>query len=95
MDRLPAPPITLPIAGPAYERPDPEIVRKLYEVGSATASATLNHMGIRHTFIEGPVAQMRGAKVVGPAVTLQFMPQREDIASGVGQEGAEIGRASV
>jgi regulator of RNase E activity RraA len=89
MDRLPAPPITLPITGPAYERPDPELVRKLYEVGSATASATLHHMGIRHTFIEGPVARMRGAKVVGPAVTLQFMPQREDIASGVGQEGAE------
>jgi regulator of RNase E activity RraA len=89
MDRLPAPPITLPITGPAYERPDPELVRKLYEVGSATASATLNHMGIRHTFIEGPTARMRGAKVVGPAVTLQFMPQREDIASGVGQEGAE------
>jgi regulator of RNase E activity RraA len=46
-------------------------------------------MGIRYTFIEGPVARMRGAKVVGPAVTLQFMPQREDIASGLGQEHAE------
>ena len=89
IDRLPAPPITLPITGPTPERPDPEIVRQLYQVGSATASATLHKMGIRQTFIEGPASRLPGTKVVGPAVTLQFMPQREDIASGLGQEGAE------
>jgi regulator of RNase E activity RraA len=89
MDRLPAPPVTLPITGPAFERPDPELVRQLYQVGSATASAVLHKMGIRQTFIQGPTARLVGAKVVGPAVTLQFMPQREDIASGIGQEGAE------
>src|SRR5258708_29683020 len=89
MERLPASPITLPIAGPTPERPDPELVRLLYQVGSATASATLHKMGLRQTFIEGPTARLPGTKVVGPAVTLQLMPQREDIASGVGQEGAE------
>ena len=89
METLPAPPIKLPIAGPAPERPDPELVRQLYQVGSATASAILHKMGIRQTFIEGPTARLPGAKVVGPAVTLQFMPQREDIASGLEQEGAE------
>jgi regulator of RNase E activity RraA len=88
-ERLPAPPITLPIAGPTPEPPDPELVRQLYQVGSATASATLHKMGIRQTFIEGPTARLPGTKVVGPAVTLQFLPQREDIASGLGQEGAE------
>lgn len=35
------------------------------------------------------MARHRGAKVVGPAVTLQFMPQREDVASGIAAEGAE------
>ncbi len=89
MDRLPAPSITLPIAGPAPDRPDPELVRQLYQVGSATASATLHKMGLRQTFIEGPTSRLPGAKVVGPAVTLQFMPQREDIASGLGQEASE------
>jgi len=87
--RLPAPPISLPITGPTPEPPDPELVRQLYQVGSATATATLHKMGIRQTFIEGPTARLPGTKVVGPAVTLQFMPQREDIASGLGQEGAE------
>ena len=89
MERLPAPPITLPITGPAYERPDPELVRQLYQVGSATASAHLHKMGLRQTFIEGPTSRLPGTKVVGPAVTLQFMPQREDIASGLAQENSE------
>ena len=86
---LPRPNITLPISGPPYERPDPELIRRLYEVSSATASAMLHKMGVRQTFIYGPLPRQLGAKVVGPAVTLQFMPQREDIASGLAQEGSE------
>src|SRR5690349_919586 len=86
---LPHPAITLPISGPPYERPDPELIHKLYAVGAATASAILHKMGVRQTFIHGPVPRQLGAKVVGPAVTLQFMPQREDIASGLAQEGSE------
>ena len=89
MPTLPAPPIQLPIAGPAFERPDPALVRALHAVGSATASALLHKFGIRQTFIEGPTARTPGRKVVGPAVTLQFMPQREDVASGFDQEHAE------
>jgi regulator of RNase E activity RraA len=81
--------IELPISGPDFERPDPELIRVLQNVSSATASATLHRMGIRQTFIHGPLPRVPGAKVVGPAVTLQFMPQREDIASGAGQEQAE------
>lgn len=44
---LPRPNITLPISGPPYERPDPELIRGLYEVSSATASAMLHKMGVR------------------------------------------------
>ncbi len=86
---LPAPDLNLPISGPPPERPDPELIRQLYDVSSATASAMLHKMGIRQTFIHGPLPRKPGAKVVGPAVTLQFMPQREDVASGLGQENIE------
>lgn len=39
--------------------------------------------------MHGPVTRTPGQKVVGPTLTLQFMPQREDIASGVQQEYSE------
>jgi regulator of RNase E activity RraA len=88
---LPTPAIsqTLPIGGPPFTRPDPELIRQLYQVGSATASALMHKMGVRQTFIQGPLPRQPGAKVVGPAVTLQFMPQREDVASGMAQEHVE------
>lgn len=70
-------------------RPDRRLVEQFQVVSSATASATLRGMGIRQTFIQGPLPRTPGSKVVGPAITLQFMPQREDIVSGEGQESAE------
>jgi regulator of RNase E activity RraA len=88
---LPAPGVArdLPISGPAFERPDPALIERLRAVSSATAAATMHKMGVRQTFIEGPLARLPGAKVVGPAVTLQFMPQRDDVASGMAQEHVE------
>jgi regulator of RNase E activity RraA len=86
---LARPDITLPIRGPEFARPAPDLIGKLHAVSSATASAILHKMGVRQTFIQGPIARQPGAKVVGPAVTLQFMPQREDIASSLLQEHAE------
>jgi regulator of RNase E activity RraA len=81
--------IELPIDGGAVQRPDPELIERLYEVSSATAAATLHRMGIRQTYMANPKPRVPGAKVVGPAVTLQFMPQREDVASGKAQEHVE------
>ena len=81
--------IRLPIRGPAFERPDPVVIEKMYSVSSATASAMMHKMGIRQTFIAGPLPRTPGRKVVGTAVTLQFMPQREDIYSGISQEQGE------
>src|SRR4051812_28335090 len=88
---LPSPPITktLPISGPPFERPDPALLERLRGVSSATASAMLHKMGVRQTFVEGPLPRVPGSKVVGPVVTLQFMPQREDVASGMAQEHVE------
>lgn len=83
------PRVELPIAGPPVTRPDPALVTRLHDVSSATASAALHQLGIRQTFIQGPVSRLPGSKLVGCAVTLQFMPQREDIMSGVAQEEAE------
>ena len=86
---LPAPDLVLPIAGPPLTRAEPELIRQLYAVSSATASAVLHTLGVRRTFIQGPTTRRPGAKVVGSALTLQFMPQREDIASGLNQEYGE------
>ena len=88
-DLIPPTSVQLPIHGPEFQRPDPDLIKRLYGVSSATASAMLHKMGIRQTFIQGPLPRKPGSKVVGPAVTLQFMPQREDVASGLAQEGSE------
>ena len=87
---LPTPELarTLPIAGPPVRRPDPDLISRLGAVGSATASAVMHRMGVRQTFIQGPLPRQPGAKVVGPAVTLQFMPHREDIVAGTGRGSA-------
>jgi len=81
--------IKLPIDGGSFPRADAKLIEQLYQVSSATASAILHRMGVRQTYIQGPVPQTAGRKVVGPAVTLQFMPQREDVASGLRQEEGE------
>jgi regulator of RNase E activity RraA len=82
---LPAPAIagTLPIMGPAPERPEPQLIRQLHDVSTATAAALMHRMGVRQTFIQGPLPRSPGAKVVGPVVTLQFMPRREDVIAGI------------
>lgn len=83
------PDFTLPVRGPAYERPSAELMSSFDQVSSATACAKLHGLGIRHSYVDGPVPLAQGQRVVGSALTLQFMPQREDLASGHGQEYAE------
>lgn len=86
---LPSPGVALPVSGPPFARPDAALIEQLQKVSSATASAQLHGMGIRQSYIEGPTARHPGTKVVGSALTLQFMPQREDVLSGVAQEEVE------
>ncbi len=43
-------------------------------------------MGINNTFIDGPVARTPGQTVAGPALTLQFLPKRDDQIAGEGDE---------
>ena len=61
------------------KRPSRALIDKFNDVSSATASAELRRLGIRDAFIRGPVPFTPGMKIVGPALTLQFMPLREDL----------------
>ncbi|MDA1279991.1 MAG: ribonuclease activity regulator RraA [Chloroflexi bacterium] len=61
-------------------RPSKELIDKLYNhVSAATAAGDLNKLGVSNAFIQGPTAFTPGKKIVGPALTLQFMPKRDDI----------------
>ncbi|MBY3001116.1 ribonuclease activity regulator RraA [Rhizobium leguminosarum] len=60
-------------------RPPKDMIDALREIGAATVSGTLGHMGFRNPHMVGPVPQNRGKSIVGPALTLQFMPQRPDL----------------
>jgi regulator of RNase E activity RraA len=62
-------------------RPPRELIEQLKGIGAATVAGTLGHMGYRNPHMVGPVTQNRGKSVVGPALTLQFLPQRPDIFS--------------
>jgi regulator of RNase E activity RraA len=64
---------------PDIVRPDAAVVSGLAAIGSATASSELNRLGIRSAHIAGPVSWTPGFTVAGPALTLQFMPKREDL----------------
>jgi regulator of RNase E activity RraA len=64
---------------PKIARPPADLVERVRQVGAATASATLAHMGLRNCHITGPVSRNPGKVIAGPAVTLQMMPKREDL----------------
>jgi regulator of RNase E activity RraA len=70
------------IETPDIERPSRDLIEGLAHIGSATASGELSRLGIRDPHIRGPVCWTPGKTVVGPALTLQFMPKREDLHGG-------------
>ena len=69
--------------GADIKRPPTSVIEGLANVSAATAGAELcNTFGIRNSHISGGItaqASNGGKKIVGPAITLQFMPLREDI----------------
>ncbi|SEM35696.1 ribonuclease activity regulator RraA [Nonomuraea pusilla] len=80
-----------PVHTSSFVRPTAGMIEALGEVSAATACAKLHQMGITRTFIDGPVPLHRtpDVHVTGGAVTLQFLPRREDVFSGTEQEDAE------
>ncbi|MFB2579707.1 ribonuclease activity regulator RraA [Herbiconiux sp. P15] len=87
--QLPRPALDLPVRGSEYDRPGADELERLQQVSSATACAKLHGLGITRSFVEGPRPLTPGQRIVGSALTLQFMPQREDLASGLAQEYVE------
>lgn len=63
-------------------RPDPALVASLKTIGTAKISSVIARLGrraVRNVHMVGPVSQRLGSVMAGPALTLQFMPKREDI----------------
>ncbi len=60
-------------------RPPKDLTAALGALGAATVAGTLGHMGIRNPHMLGPMPVSRGRAIAGPALTLQFMPKREDL----------------
>lgn len=60
-------------------RPPRALCDALARIGTATAVSELSLMGLRDAQIRGPQALNTGRSVAGPALTLQFMPKREDL----------------
>jgi regulator of RNase E activity RraA len=61
------------------KRPPAKYATALAAIGTATATSTLSRLGVRNAHICGPVAVTKGLSIAGPALTLQFMPKREDL----------------
>jgi len=70
------------------KRPAPEVIEALYELGTDAVTSTMDLLGVHRTFMEGPIARVPGSKIVGPALTLRFVPQREDQMRGYQIPGA-------
>jgi regulator of RNase E activity RraA len=61
------------------KRPPAAQAAALAAIGTATTTSTLHRLGVRNAHICGPVAVTKGLAIAGPALTLQFMPKREDL----------------
>lgn len=61
-----------------------ELRRKLTSVGTATLSAQLRQRGLNNVFIEGLTPSHPDRRIAGPARTLRFVPNREDLSAAHG-----------
>lgn len=57
----------------------PELREKLLDAPTAGLSSQLRKRGLHSCFIDGVAANLPGAKIVGTAKTLRFVPAREDL----------------
>jgi len=72
------------------KRPPKELIEPFWDFGAAAISSALREeCGILRAYITGPVAFTPGLKAVGTAVTLSFLPKREDIVRGRVEEEEE------
>ena len=64
---------------PPFERIGAQTLAALRDIGAATVAGALAREGIRNPHLVGLTSFTRGKSVAGQAVTLQFMPKREDV----------------
>ena len=64
---------------PQFERIEQAVIDRLREIGTATIAGTLAKKGIRNPHLVGLTSFNPGVAVSGQAITLQFMPKREDV----------------
>ncbi len=71
-----------------FERLSAATIEKLKKVSTANASGMLLKLGIRNTFMEGvyPLCPDKAKVMVGQAVTLRYLPRREDIEEARGEK---------
>ena len=67
--------------GAEIKRPSKDLIEGLRNLGAATVAGTLGHMGFKSPHMVGILPQTHGKSIVGPALTLQFLPQRPDLFS--------------
>ncbi|MFB4348972.1 fumarylacetoacetate hydrolase family protein [Microbacterium sp. CR_7] len=65
--------------GESHETLSPELREKLLAAPTAGLSAQLRKRGHHGCFVDGLTANIPGAKIVGTAKTLRFVPFREDL----------------
>jgi len=64
---------------PTIERPSKHLIEGLKGLGSATIAGSLGHRGFHNPHMTGILPQTKGKSIVGPAITLQCLPQRPDL----------------
>ncbi len=87
-------PWSLPVQGPPVPELEAGLLELFAPVSAATACAKLHQMGIRKTHIKGVRSNLPGTRVIGRAVTLQFMPLREDIYEDAGATQEYVERST-
>lgn len=66
---------------PAPGPPSPELIERLKRVSTASICTELFRLGFRSVYLEGVRPAAPGARMAGPAVTVRFVPAREDVAT--------------
>jgi len=66
---------------PDIVRPDRALSQALRDDSTATAGGELYKLGIKNPYMAGLTSWNKRKRVVGPALTLQWMPKREDMSA--------------
>src|SRR3712207_6381545 len=74
-------PISINPAPPTFEPLPPAIVARLNRVSTATISAQMLKRGFRNMFMTGITPLRPELRLCGRAVTLRYIPMREDLGA--------------